>query len=139
MLLGPLGDHRNNLRDSQLSAFFNCPLHAIEFEDGKNQGDVGGRYSIELLAKLKFNAIVSDTDNPSVPDVVTSRDIKVLSDLSTKNTNHMIRMSANEGSTVPEDFISDPTAACHNQDSDTTLWHAGIESLQFMKLRGHAL
>ena len=42
MGLGALSDHRNDSADAQLHTLLNGPLHAIEFEDGEDEGQVWG-------------------------------------------------------------------------------------------------
>ena len=51
-------DHRHNPRDAQLRALFDRPLHAVELEDGENQGDLGQAGCGDFFAQFEFDAVV---------------------------------------------------------------------------------
>src|SRR5438270_13898826 len=51
--LGAASDHRDNRSSSKFNSFFERPLEAVEFEDGKEERD------LPLLRRIRLNNLVS--------------------------------------------------------------------------------
>ena len=111
MSVGPLCDNRNDARDSDFSTFLNRPFHAIELEDSKSQSQSGGSSSCYFFPKSKFNAIVRNRNDFSMPNPVAACDVEFLSDLSAQHAAEMSGMLAGQRGNIFVDFVGDPTAA----------------------------
>jgi len=61
MDIGALCDQRNDTGDSEFCAFFDCPFHAVKFEDGKENRelDIAG-VTNDFFSQIEFNAVVCD-------------------------------------------------------------------------------
>ena len=60
MRVGAAGDHGNDSRDAEFGAFFDRPFHAVEFEDGEQESDVGRRQLGEFFAEFELDPAVGD-------------------------------------------------------------------------------
>jgi hypothetical protein len=111
MRIRPPRNHRNNPRHPNLGAFFNRPLHAIEFEDGKNQSKIGAGPQSHFISQRKFHALVREGHNLPAPNARRDCDVEFLSDLSAQNARQMQGMFASKSGSISMNLIGDPAAA----------------------------
>ena len=89
MGLGAIRNDRNDSTHAQLDTLLNGPLHAIEFEDGEDDGQSGSRIYRNDLAELELDSIVRDAGDATAADALTRGDVKLLPDLSAKHLREM--------------------------------------------------
>src|SRR5258706_12623481 len=116
MRISPPGNHRDDPTDPDLRALLDCPLHAVELEDGERQRDLrGGRPQPKVLlrAKRELNAIIGDRSDCPAANFVPSCNIELLPNLSAQNASKVRSMLAHQSGSVSGYFVSNPAAACH--------------------------
>jgi hypothetical protein len=113
MGLGALSDHGDDSAHPQLHALLNRPLHSIKLEDGEKDGQVGDRSSRNNFAELKLYPAGGDAENAATADTLAGRDVKLLSDPSTKNLREVLGVRADQGSAIAKNFVRNPPAAGH--------------------------
>jgi hypothetical protein len=109
----PTRDYRDDSRNTELSAFFNRPFHAIEFEDSEKEGDLRCGSSGKLLTQVEVDAVFCDRYYLSAPNRVTCRDFEFLTHSHTQHARQMVGVGAGETGTVTEYFVGDPSTAGH--------------------------
>ena len=75
--IGTASDYRDNSRDSQLGAFLDGPLHAVELENGEQQGDVRGLRCGHFFAQFEFDSALFNGDDMTAPHHRPGGDIEV--------------------------------------------------------------
>jgi hypothetical protein len=113
MFLCTLRDHGNDPGGTEFRAFFDRPLHAIEFEDGDGQREICNCCLENGFAKLKFHPAVLDGDNPRVVGTAMGNNIEFLIKLGAKNARQMIGVRTGQSGMVTGNFVGNPAAACH--------------------------
>ena len=76
--VGAAGDHGHDSRNSQLRAFLDRPLHAVELEDGEQERDVGTASGRNFFAEFKLDPAILDAHDASAADCATGGDIEFL-------------------------------------------------------------
>jgi hypothetical protein len=94
-------DYRDNSRHAQFGAFFNCPLHAIEFEDGNSDCDVAGFGLRQNCAKFEFDTVVVQGGNHPAAEFAAGGDVEFLSDAGTENLSEVAGMVPDERCAIP--------------------------------------
>ena len=79
MRIRPLGHEGNNLPNPQFGAFLDCPLHVVELENGKRQGNGQFARGGDLFRKIKLDAPIMNRGDTSAPHHVADGDIEFLS------------------------------------------------------------
>src|SRR5258708_16586337 len=116
MRIAPARNHRDDPTDPDLRALLDCPLHAVELEDGERQRDLrGGRPQPKVLlrAKRELNAIIGDGSDCPAANLFTGCNLKLLPDLGAQDASKVRSVLAHQGGSVSGYFVSDPAAACH--------------------------
>ena len=111
MLIGAARDHRHEPRDAELRAFFDRPLHAVELEYGKKQGDLG---HIEPRNSSPSSNSTRPSLNQCNSSAANGRDrwrYRTLANASAQHADQMIRMGAEQGRVISGDFVGNPAAA----------------------------
>src|ERR1700733_11069345 len=106
-------DYRNNAGHPQFCALFNRPLHAIELEDGKQNGHRGNGALRNSIAERELNAIIINRDDLSPADAQRRNHVELLPNSDPQNTREMGSVFSKNECSVSGDFVGDPTAASH--------------------------
>src|ERR1700683_585014 len=107
------GNYWDDPRDAKLRTLLNSPLHTVELKDGENEGNLCQARSGNLFAEIEFDAAVADDINSSAPHGFSSRNVEILSDAGAQHAHQMVRMLADHGSAVTQNFVGDKAAAGH--------------------------
>jgi hypothetical protein len=107
------GNHGDYSGHPEFRAFLNRPFHAIELEDGENEGYAGLRSCGNNLAELKLHPVTGDAYDPTAADAVSGRDVEFLPDSSAKHLRKVLGMRSDQSSAIAGNFVGDPAAACH--------------------------
>jgi hypothetical protein len=113
MGLSALRGHRNDSAGAQFHTLLNGPLHAIELEDGKDEGQPDSRSGRNDFAELKLDPPGGDVGDTTAADTLTSHNVKFLPDPAAKHLREMLGVETDQSSAIAGDFVSDPTAAGH--------------------------
>jgi hypothetical protein len=113
MFFGACGDYGNYPRDAELDAFFDGPVHAIEFEYRDRHSDFGGVGLLNDFAQLKFHAVRLNARNPATTHFSAAGNIELLANLGAQHLRQVTRVIAGQSGAVSGDFISNPSAASH--------------------------
>ena len=111
--IGAASNDRDNAGDTQFGAFLDRPLHAIEFEDGEQQRDVGDGGCGNFFPQFELDSALLDSHDASMADYGAGGDIEFLTDAGSQDADEMIGVFVGEGGMVARDFIGDPSAAGH--------------------------
>ena len=60
MHISTAGNHRHDSRYAQFCAFLDRPFHAVEFEDGKQESDVGCGCGSHFFAQFELDSALVD-------------------------------------------------------------------------------
>src|ERR1700692_3500274 len=113
MGIGAARDCGDDAGNAELGTLFNSPLHAVEFEDGKEQGYWNRRRSGNFFGQIKLNPAVAHRNDSATADGLAGGDIEILADASAQDADQMFGMSADKGSAIRGDFVGYPAAARH--------------------------
>ncbi len=94
MGLGTLRRHWNDSAHPQLHTLLNGPLHAIELEDGENEGQAKRGRGRNDIAELKLDSVAGDAYDTAAADVFPSRDVEFLPNPSAKHLREVLGMRA---------------------------------------------
>src|SRR5579871_2471018 len=101
MNIRPASDHGNDLRHTEFGALLNRPLHPIELEDCKQEGDVRWIGRRHLCSELKLDTGIRDVYDSSTPDLRAGADVEFLPDPRTKHPNQMSRVITRKRGLIP--------------------------------------
>jgi hypothetical protein len=108
------GDDGDNSSHSELRAFFNRPLHAVELEDRQQQHESDcSRFCRNLCAEFEIDKAICQRDDYASADDPVGDDIELLPDPGAQDANQVVGVSACERSPIARDLIGDPSATRH--------------------------
>src|SRR4029077_11502849 len=113
MGFGALSDHGNDSTRAQFHTLLDGPLHAVKFENGEQDGQLGGRSGRNNCAELKLDPVIGDAHDTTATDAVPSRAAKFLPDTGAKHSSKMLGVGADQNSPIAGDLVGDPAAAGH--------------------------
>ena len=71
-------NHGDDSRHAELGAFFDCPFHAVEFENGEGEGYLKRNGSGDFVAQFEFDMVIFDRGDPSTANFVSGGDVEFL-------------------------------------------------------------
>src|ERR1019366_10027824 len=113
MLFRAPRNYGNDRGDVQFRALLDRPLHAIEFEDGQQQGDGHGLAGRDFFAQGELHALVLYAGNGGPADLLAACDLELLADARAQGTRQMRGVRAGQGSTIAGELVGNPAASGH--------------------------
>ena len=98
--VGATGDYGNDSRDSQFGAFLDRPFHAVELEDGEQEGDGGYGGDVHFFPEFEFDSAILEVRDASAPHCSTGGDIEFLSYAGAQDADEMISVFSGEGGVI---------------------------------------
>ncbi len=118
MLLGAARDDRDDSCDVQLGTFFDCPLHAIELEDGQQQSDRHSVVGGDFFAERELHTIIADAGYGRAAHLIAASYFELLADPRAQGSCQMGGVLAGEGGAVGGELVGNPATAGHRVKSN---------------------
>ena len=126
MLFSAAGNQGNNAGNAELRHLFNCPFHAVEFENGKVKKHLPhGGSDLQWFAQIELNPRISYRGDAGSADGGVSAGqyhVELLANFGPQDPSQVNRILAEKrGAVAPEvNFIGDPAAASHGSKAGAT-------------------
>ena len=114
MCVGPLRNHGNDSRHSQLCQLLDRPFESVELKDRQRDRDLARRSrSGDRLTERKAHATVAQFSDRPQSHLAGVRKFKCLADLRTQDLRQMPRVRPGDRRAIPAPLIRDPASPTH--------------------------
>src|ERR1019366_354015 len=113
MLFSAPRNHGDDRGDVQFRALLDRPLHAIEFEDGEQQGDGNSLAGRDFFTQGELHSLVLHAGNGGPPDLLAASDFELLADARAQGARQVCGVRAGQGGAIAGELVGNPAASGH--------------------------